>query len=238
MASSNLSNTPKNRLLAALPPEMRNDLARRLESVELPHRLVLHEAGEPITHVYFVEAGVVSQLALLEGGQEIEVGLIDREGVVGFAVALGGRTSPVEAMVQVPGRALRMTADDLRAEMARGGPLPAAVLRSVLSMSIQTTQVAACNVRHGLDERLARWLLMMHDRVREDCMPITHEFIAMMLGVRRAGVTLAVGALEKAGAIERGRGTVTVIDRSRLEAASCECYGTIRRETETLLNGS
>ncbi|HYC02009.1 MAG TPA: Crp/Fnr family transcriptional regulator [Azospirillaceae bacterium] len=225
---------PENRLLRSLPPEDLEALLPRLVAVDLPLRMLLHEAGEPITHVYFVQEGVVSQIAQLEDGQEVEVGLIDRTGLVGYAVALGGRTSTTEAVVQGQGHALRLTADAMRAEMARGGALVAVLLRFVLSMNTQMSQVAACNARHGLGERLARWLLMMHDRVRSDQMPVTHEFMALMLGVRRSGVTLAVGALERAGAIAHSRGSVTVLDRGRLEAASCDCYAVIRRADEEL----
>ncbi|WP_162937480.1 Crp/Fnr family transcriptional regulator [Indioceanicola profundi] len=225
----------QNRILLALTAADRDRLLGVLEPVELPLHQVLHEAGESIRHVYFVEDGVVSQLAPLEGGQEIEVGLIDREGLVGFAAALGAETTNTEAMVQMPGRALRMSAEALRAEMERGGLVPARILRFVHTMLVQTSQVAACNIRHTLDERLARWFLMMHDRAHVDRMPITHEFMAMMLGVRRAGVTVAVNTLAKSGAIAQERGFVNVLDRSRLEGASCECYQAIRQEVDRVL---
>ncbi|WP_119681910.1 Crp/Fnr family transcriptional regulator [Indioceanicola profundi] len=236
MPHSALSAPVQNHILLALPAAERDRLLSILEPVELRFQEILHEAGEPIRHVYFVEEGVISQLAPLEGGQEIEVGLIDREGLVGFAVALGAETTNTEAMVQAPGRALRLNAEALRAEMERGGPLPAGILRFVHTMVVQTSQVAACNIRHTLDERLARWLLMMHDRVHADRMPITHEFMAMMLGVRRAGVTVAVNTLVNSGAILHERGAITMLNRARLEGASCECYEAIRQEVDRVLD--
>lgn len=216
--------TTQNGLLLALPLAERARLFTLLRPVDLPRGRVLHGAGAPITHVHFVESGVVSHVALVDGGQEVEVGLVGREGVVGFALALGDGASNLEAMVQMPGHALRMPAAAFRAELALGGPLPALVLGCVQTMLAQATQVAACNARHPLPGRLARWLLMARDRVDADTMPLTHEFMAMMLGVRRAGVTEAVGALERVGAIRLGRANVTVLDRARLEAASCGCY--------------
>ncbi|HYC05108.1 MAG TPA: Crp/Fnr family transcriptional regulator [Azospirillaceae bacterium] len=238
MATSGPAGIPENLLLRTLPPADRDALLARLEPVELAFRQILHEAGAPITHVYFIEAGIVSHLPQLEEGQAVEVGLTGPEGLVGLDVALGGGTAVTRALVQVPGRALRMTAEALRAEMANGGPLAAAILLFVRSMYAQTAQVAACNARHGLIERMTRWLLMMHDRIRENRMPLTHDLISKMLGVRRSGVTLAIGALNKVGAVSQSRGTVTVLDRPGLEAAACGCYGVIRRATERLPGAS
>jgi len=227
---SSPSDAVQNRLLLALPPEERTRLLALLEPVALSHRQVLHDAGEPIAHVYFIEEGVVSVLVPLEGGQEIEVGLLDRQGLVGLSVALGAETSTTQALVQIPGRALRMTAGKLRAELGRQGALLPVLLRAMTQLHVQVAQTAACNARHNLGERLARWLLMLHDRISGDDIPITHELIATLLGVRRSGVTVAVSTLEKAGAIAHDRGTITVLDRRRLEGAACECYEAVRRE--------
>lgn len=227
----------RNRLLRALPAAERDVLLALLEPVDLPLRRVLHAAGEPISHAYFVEGGVVSHVVPLEGGHAVEVGLVGPEGMVGLALALGGEASPTEAMVQVPDRALRLPAAALRDAMAGGGALPGLLLRQVLALHAQVARTAACNARHPLEGRLARWLLMVHDRVTGDGLPLTHEFIAMMLGVRRPGVGTALAMLEHSGAIAGHRGHVVVLDRARLEEASCECYPALRHALAALLPG-
>lgn len=237
MASPDRTSSTQNHILQALPSAECDRLLAQAEPVDLPFHQVLHEAGEPIRHVYFVEQGMISQLVLLEGGQEQEVGLVSREGLVGLVAALGAETSFTESMVQVPGSALRLPVAALRQEMARDGALPGLLSCSMLALHIQVTQTAACNGRHSLDERLARWLLMVHDRTDGDELPITQEFMSMMLGVRRAGVSTAVGTLEKTGAISHSRGSITVLDRARLEAASCECYAAAKWAIEPLLPG-
>lgn len=227
---------PANSLLQALPAEDCAHLLARLEPVELPLRMVLHRPGDPIEHVYFIEEGIVSLIIILGDGQEAEVGLIGRQdGAVGLAAALGNFRATTEALVQVPGRALRLPLEALRAEMTRRPALTAELQRFLLVQYLHVMQTAACNGRHSLEERLARWLLMMHDRVGRDELPTTHEFVAKMLSVRRAGVTVAVAMLEQAGAISHARGSVTVLDRHRLEGASCECYAAVQRAIEPLL---
>ena len=227
----------RNRLLAALPPDDFALLAPALRPVDLELRQVLHEPGQPIAAVHFPEGGMVSMIAALEDGAMQEVGLIGREGVVGLAVVLGADSSPLEALVQAPGPALRMPAAGLKAAFERSPTLRAALLRYMQAFHLQVTRTAACNGRHALEERLARWLLMAHDRADGDRFPMTQEFIAMMLGVRRAGVSVAAGILQRAGVIGYARGCVTVLDRPGLEAASCGCYGTARRQFERLLGG-
>ncbi|MBL6458334.1 Crp/Fnr family transcriptional regulator [Belnapia sp. T6] len=224
-----------NRLLQTLPPE---DLARiwpRLQRVGLPMRQVLHEVGKPIQSVYFPESGWASILAYLEDGDAAEVGLIGREGMVGLPVLLGGDQDDLEAMVQAPGTALRMDAAAFREELERLPAFRTLLLRYALVHHGQVARTAACNGRHQLDQRLARWLLMAHDRTEGDVFPMTHEFMAMMLGVRRAGVTVAAGQLSKAGFIHYKAGRIEVADRSGLESATCECYGVVRRESDILL---
>ena len=225
----------RNRLLAALPPGDFALLAPSLRPVDLALKQVLHEPDRPIEAVHFPEAGMVSMLAVLEDGALQEVGLVGREGVVGLAVVLGADHSPLEALVQAPGPALRLPAADLRAAFERSPALRAALLRYVQALQLQVSQTAACNGRHALEERLARWLLMAHDRAEGDRFPVTQEFMAMMLGVRRAGVSVAAGILQKAGVIGYARGCVTVLDRSGLEAASCGCYRAVRGQAERLL---
>jgi CRP-like cAMP-binding protein len=226
---------PRNRLLAALPPE---DLARlwpRLEPVELPLRHILQVPEEPIAAVHFPETGWVSMISLLADGGAAEVGHIGRDGMVGLPLVLGADTSSVEAMVQAPGLALRLGAAALREELERIPALRTLLLRYVMAFQEQVTQTAACNGRHVLEQRLARWLLMAHDRAEGDEFPMTQDFLAMMLCVHRPGVTVAARTLQQAGYIRYGAGHIAVTDRPGLEAVACECYGTVRRQFERLL---
>lgn len=226
---------PRNRLLAALPP---GDLARllpHLRPVEYPLRHVLHAPDEPIAAVHFFETGWVSMLAGLDDGDSAEVGLVGREGMAGLPLLLGADRSPLEAMVQAGGTALRLEAAAFR-DCLHGVPaLRTLLLRYALAFTAQVSQTAACNANHGIEQRLARWMLMAHDRAEGDEFPMTHEFLSMMLGVRRAGVTVAAGVLQRAGYIHYDRGRMAVTDRPGLEAAACECHGTVRREFERLL---
>ena len=227
--------TFRNHLLAALPPEHLAALRPRLETVELSLRHVLHAPGTPVAAVYFPETGYVSMLAYLEDGDAAEVGLIGREGMVGLPVLLGADHDDIEAMVQGPGTALRMDAQAFREELERLPALRTLLLRYALVHHGQVARTAACNGRHHTDQRLARWLLTAHDRARSDEFPMTHEFLAMMLGLRRAGITVAAGALQKAGFIRYERGCIEVTDRPGLESAACECYGVVRRAQDALL---
>ena len=227
--------TPRNRLLAALPPEDLAKLWPRLEPVELPMRHILQVPEEPIAAVHFIESGWISMLALLADGGAAEVGHIGREGVVGVPLVLGADTTSTEAMVQAPGLALRLGAAALREEMERSPALRALLLRYAMAAHEQVTQTAACNGRHVLEQRLARWLLMAHDRADGDEFPMTQDFLAMMLCVHRPGVTVAARMLQQAGYIRYGAGHITITDRPGLEAVACECYGTVRRQFERLL---
>ena len=225
----------RNRLLAALPPDELERLAGSLQPVSLELRRVLQAPGQPVEAAYFPETCTVSMLAPLEGGDLLEVGMIGREGLVGLPVILGADSATTEALVQRPGIALRVPAAALKEAFDHSVVLRALLLRYVQAFHDQVAQTAACNNHHTLDERLARWLLMTHDRAGSDTFPMTHEFISMMLGVRRAGVTVTAGILQKAGVISYARGSMTVVDRPGLEAASCGCYGLIRRQFEHLL---
>jgi CRP-like cAMP-binding protein len=178
---------------------------------------------------------MVSLVQPLENGAMIEVGMIGSEGFVGVPVLLGAETSPLEAMVQIPGSALRMQTSAFRDELGSRPALLQLLLRYTQALHIQVSLSAGCNGRHTLPERLARWLLMARDRASSDDLPLSHEFLSMMLGVRRAGVTVTVGTLKSAGLINNSHGRVTIIDRQGLEAASCECYRTVRTEYDRLL---
>jgi CRP-like cAMP-binding protein len=222
--------TVRNHLLATLPPVDFAQIAGALQPVTLVLRQVLHVPDERIEAVYFVDAGTTSMIAPLEGGDALEVGLVGRDGLVGLPVVLGTDIAVTEAMVQVAGSALRLRASALREALAASPALQALLLRYMQAFHVQVTQTAACNGRHALEERLARWLLMTHDRVDGDELPMTHEFLSTMLGVRRAGVSVAASILQKAGVIGYARGQVTVLDRAGLEAAACECYGAVQRQ--------
>ena len=226
--------TPRNRLLAALPPEVLAALWPRLEQVELPLRRVLHAPGEPIEAVYFPETGYASMVAYMEDGDAAEVGMVGREGMVGLPVLLGAECDDIEALVQSPGTALRMGAAAFRAELDRAPAFRTLLLRYALVHHGQVARTAACNGRHHTDQRLARWLLMAHDRARTDEFPMTHEFLGLMLGVRRAGITVAAGQFQKAGFIHYERGCIDVTDRPGLESVACECYGIVRRASDRL----
>ena len=226
---------PCNHLLDALPPE---DLARlrpRFEPVEFALRQVIQRPDEPITAVYFPESGWVSMMALLADGNSAEVGIVGFEGMVGLPLLLGSERSPTEGMIQAPGTFLRLGAAAFREELDRSAPLRTLLLRYALAFQAQVTQTAACNGHHALDQRMARWLLIAHDRADGDTFPMTQEFLAMMLCVHRPGVTVAARLFQQAGLIRYSNGQITIMDRAGLEAAACECHGVVAREFQRLL---
>ncbi len=226
---------PKNRLLAALPAE---DLARiqlRLEAVEFGLREVLQAPDKSMTAVYFPESGWISMMALLEDGSAAEVGIVGFEGMVGLPLLLGSDRAATEAMVQAPGTFLRLGATAFEEEQDRSSPFRKLLLRYALAFQAQVAQTAACNGRHTLDQRLARWLLSAHDRAHGDEFPMTQEFLSIMLCVHRSGVTVAARLFQQAGFIRYSQGQITVTDRAGLEAAACECHGVVSREFQRLL---
>ena len=225
----------RNHLLAALPAGVLAQLLPELRPVTLDLRQVLYAADAPIEAVYFHEVGWTSMLAHLEDGLTAEVGVVGREGMVGLPLVFGVETTFVEAMVQGPGTALRMEAGAFRHALDAHPALRTLLFRYGEFMHAQVTQTAACNGNHGLEQRLARWLLMSHDRVSGDELPMTQEFLAMMLCVHRPSVTVAARILQRANLIRYGGGSITIIDRPGLEAASCECYGTVRQHQRRLL---
>lgn len=190
---------------------------------------MLYRAGEKSRHVYFPTDCMVSLLAVMERGGGLEVGLVGREGMVGIALALGVSKSPVRAIVQGAGTAMRVGAAQFSKELERSWPLRREVDRCAYLTMTTAMQVAVCNKAHVLEARLARWLLMTQDRVSSDKFRFTQEFIALMLGVRRAGVNGAAGALQRRKLIRYSRGTMQILDRAGLLAASCACYGIIRK---------
>ena len=225
----------RNRLLAALPPADFAALADHLQPAELELKQVLYEPGQKIQTIHFPEGGMVSHVIPLENGHGVEVGLAGREGLVGLPGVLGAERATTEAMVQMEGPAWRIRADELRAAFERSAPLRVLLLRYVQAFHAQVAQTAACNAQHMVDVRLARWLLMQHDRAEQDEFPMTHEFLALMLGTRRPSISVAAGVLQKSGAVRYVHGRVTVLDRAGLEAAACECYGVVREQSDELL---
>lgn len=214
---------PVNSLLAAVPFKTFRRLRAWLEPVTLPFGETLYEAGAAIEHVYFPDASVVSLLALADGHLPIGVGMVGREGMVGIPLALGQRVSPVGALVQAGGTAMRMAAPDFIREFRLSLPLQLELYRYANSLMAQIAQSAACNRFHLVEQRLARWLLMTRERIHSDRLCVTHEFLAHLLGVRRVGVTNAAHSLQQRALIQYRRGDITVLDRGGLEAAACGC---------------
>jgi CRP-like cAMP-binding protein len=221
-----------NKILMALPKEECSKLFSKVEFVSLPVRTVLSEAGQAIEFGFFVNSGLASVLSLLADGKSVEVGLFGSEGFAGLPLALGFSSSPTRVIMQVGGSGFRVSAEGFAETLDRCPTLAIRLQRFGQEMALQAAQVAACNRVHGVDERLARWLLMSQDRLGGDRIGLTQEFLSHMLGTRRASVTVAAGMLQKAGLITYTRGAVRVEDRRRLEDAACECYSIMRRQIE------
>jgi len=225
----------RNRLLTALPVEEYALLLPRLTPVRLHLKDVLIEPHAPIRDILFIREGVGSVIATEQEGGSIEVATIGPEGFVGLPVLNAADSMPYLVMVQVPGDAWRLSADAFRRIVDERPVVRRVLLRYAQYYSDQLAQHVACSTLHTVEERCARWLLMTHDSVDGDSFEMTHEFLALMLGVRRAGVTVAMGALQAIGAIRYGRGRVNVVDRPRLEEASCGCYHITRSSLARLL---
>lgn len=223
-----------NRLLALLPQAERERLQPHLELVALPLYQPIYAAGDPMTDVYFPQSAIVSLVATLENGSTMEMGLIEQEGMTGMPLLLGGSTKSHRAFVQMAGAAWRLKATVLQAEFNQGGTFQRLLLRYIQSLFTQVAQTGVCNRFHRTEERLARWLLLVADGIQLEQFPLTQEFIAQMIGVRRAGVTVAAGALNQAGLIRYRRGQIHITDRAGLEAFACECYGLVREEFKWL----
>src|SRR5687767_3464704 len=216
---------PANHLLAALPSDVFARVAPTLDVIPLKLKEFLHKAGEPINEVYFPGGGFVSVVTVLEDGKMVEVATIGREGMLGASAALNGDPSPGATMVQAEtDTCYVMPIAAFRREMDRHEAFHDLIARYAQALVGFVMQSTACNAVHSVEQRLSRWLLMAHDRVGKDEFPLTQEFVAMMLGASRPTVTVVAGTLQKAGLITYHRGHVTIVDREKLEAASCECY--------------
>jgi CRP-like cAMP-binding protein len=218
-----------NRLLSALPVNDSSVMLATLEAVELPMRAILHEPNVAMTHVYFPDRGTAASLvAPLDADHGVEVGTVGDEGLVGLPLVFGIDSEPFLAVTVVPGSGWRTSASRFRRGLDDSAALRDICARYAQSFILQVAQGSACNRAHSIEQRCARWLLMTHDRADGKGFTVTQDLLAIMLGVRRAGVTVAAGALRHAGLISYHRGQIVVVDREGLEAASCSCYRVIR----------
>jgi len=223
-----------NEILNAIPDVEYNSLRSELEFVQLPHHHILHEAGERLEFAYFLNEGLASLVVLTSDGRSVEVSIVGHEGIVGTPLAVGMHRGPYRTIMQISGTAFRIKAEMLEALLDEMPELRLLLNRFVLVQGLQIAQIAACNRLHEIEQRLARWLLMCQDRVESEYLPVTHEFLAQMLGTGRPSVSLAAGILQKAGTIENARGNVKILNRPELEKAACECYRAIQHFNRTL----
>ncbi|QDV35036.1 Crp/Fnr family transcriptional regulator [Tautonia plasticadhaerens] len=225
---------PRNRLLARLPRDEYRRLLPLLQPVTLKVDQVLYEPRGPIDYAYFPSGAALSALTVMRDGNAIEVATIGNEGLVGHD-GFGGKTSPHRVVVQVADGADRIASRALHEESARDGPLKDLLSAYRIAFMVQVSQSVACNGLHRLEQRCCRWLLMTRDRVGSDDLRLSHEFLAMMLGARRASVTEALRPLQEAGLVKSHRGRITILDVEAMEDRSCECYAVVRDEYDRLL---
>jgi CRP-like cAMP-binding protein len=222
----------KNRILLAIPDNEFWAMRPELEGVALQSHKILHEAHEVLQYAYFPNDGLLSLVVVLADGKTVEAGIVGKEGLVGIPALAGLDRSPLREVVQVTGDGLRMPVSRLADFLREAPQLRHEMERFSVLLGLQMAQTAGCNRLHGVEQRLARWLLMAQDRVSSASLPITHDFLATMLGTDRPSVSLAAGTLQKANIIEYNRGSVRILNRAELERVSCECYGVIRRYTD------
>jgi CRP-like cAMP-binding protein len=225
-------------LLRSVSRSEQESLLEKMERIELTPRKVLYDPDKPIEHVFFPEDGVVSLVRSMKEGSILEVATIGREGMVGLPVFLGAATSPLQAFAQVPGHALRMKTDDFKREVTNGFSLRRVLERYTQALFTQLSQSVACNRLHSLEQRCARWLLYTADRVQDSRFMLTQEFLAQMLGVRRASVNGFLQAFQRKGMIEYKPGEMRIKNRRKLESVSCECYFVVKKEYQKLTGSS
>jgi len=235
---ASLDSLPRNRLLAALSAEEQRTLLPHLERMDLPIKHPFYEPNQPIAHVYFLIGGVGSLLMLGQQGEAVEVSTVGNEGMIGLPVFLGTDATPGMAFMQVPDAGLRMPVAAFRQVVTPGTRLHALLQRYTQALMVQMAQGVACNRLHTIEQRAARWLLQTRDRTGTDTFPLTHEFLAQMLGVRRAGVSEVAAALQADDLITYTRGIMTILDRAGLERHACECYRIIRDELARMFDGA
>jgi CRP-like cAMP-binding protein len=219
-----------------MTPDLFDCVRPFLQPVPLKRRAILQEHNRLIEHVYFIERGFASLFARTQRDGPVEVAIVGRLAFVGVAAVLGTMRSPNRCLMEVPGQALRITSKDLQRVMEDAPGVHQHLLKYIHALLVQNTQTALCNVRHELEERLCRWLLLAADRLDEKVIPLTHDQLAMILGVRRAGITTTLAALEETGAVIKTRGAVQIADRTILENKTCECYRIIASEYRRMMN--
>jgi len=225
----------KNRLLAGLPPDELAQLTAHLQPIKLPKKHVLYEVGAPLDHIYFIEEGLASVLTTMEDGASSEVGMVGPEGIIGISALLGGKISAQHVVMQLPGKGHYIAAKRCKCVFDESPRVRAVMLRFTEDLLNLSSQTAGCNRLHSVEQRSARWLLMASDRIGSNVLPLTQEFLAAMLGVRRSGVSEAASELQRSGLIRYRRGEITIIDRAGLEATACECYSLDKQRAERLL---
>jgi CRP-like cAMP-binding protein len=225
----------KNRLLAGLPTEDLAQLIQHLEPVTLPKRQVLYEVGESLEHIYFIDEGLASVLTMMEDGTSSEVSMVGPEGLIGVSALLGGSLSAQHVVMQLPGRGHHIAASRCKSVFDQSPRVRSVLLRFIEDLLNLSSQTAGCNRLHSVEHRSARWLLMASDRVGSNVLPLTQEFLAAMLGVRRSGVSETASELQRSGLIRYRRGEITIIDRAGLEKTACECYALDKQRVERLL---
>jgi CRP-like cAMP-binding protein len=222
-----------NHLLSDLPSEEYERIASHIEPIDLPFNQVIHRAYDPMPYVYFPNVGMISIVSRMTDGSTVEVGVVGSEGIAGISVIQGIEITPNENVVQLPGNGIRIKSEVVKEMFKQGGIFQERLLRYMYVLTIQVSQTAACNRLHSVEERLTRWLLMSHDRAGgSDDLHLTQEFIAIMLGTRRAGVTIAAMTLQAEGLISYKRGHIRVLDRKGMEEFVCECYEKVRTESD------
>jgi CRP-like cAMP-binding protein len=226
-----------NHLLASLPAAELELLLPHLKAVELVHEAVLFDVGETIEQVYFPHSGVVSLVVSLASGELIETAMVGRDSLVGGSSALDGKVSLNKAIVQIAGHASVLGIERLRSAANTSIPFRTSLIRHEQLILVQAQQSAACNITHALEARLSRWLLRCRDLTGSEDLDLTQEFVSQMLGVRRTSVSIVAGSLQQAGLIRYRRGHIRILDVDGLREAACECYETIRAQSERLVGG-
>jgi CRP-like cAMP-binding protein len=219
----------RNKLLLAIPDEEFRKIRSRLQFVDLPHHFILHQPHQTVRFAHFPNAGLISLVVELKDGRTVEAGLLGNEGASGMPAVLGLSRSPLREIVQIEGDAFRVRVNALRELLPSTPVLQATLNRYAAGLAMQVAQTAACNRLHKIEERLSRWLLIAQDRVDSGIVPITHDFLATMLGTDRPSVTVAAGVLQREGIIEYTRGSVRILNRKKLEWFACECYALIKQ---------
>jgi CRP-like cAMP-binding protein len=219
----------RNKLLLAIPDQEFRKIRSRLQFIELPHHLTLHQPHQSVRFAHFPNAGLISLVVELKDGRTVEAGLLGNEGASGMPAVLGLSRSPLREIVQIEGDAFRVRVNTLRELLPSTPVLQATLNRYAAGLAMQVAQTAACNRLHKIEERLSRWLLIAQDRLDSGIVPITHDFLATMLGTDRPSVTVAAGMLQREGIIEYTRGFVRILNRKKLESFACECYALIKQ---------